>query len=92
MIDDRENLRIWSVKDEADAKYQVQRRIEKEGYYGSLAYLVDDDAKLPVDEWITEYEAQQAKYRAQDIEASEKQEYERLRKKFAKPTGGESDL
>jgi hypothetical protein len=77
-----DRYQLWSAENESDAKYHFKRRIEKEGFRATLAYLVDDTQKLPVEQWEKEYDEEEAKWYRADREAKELSEYERLKKKF----------
>jgi hypothetical protein len=80
----RDECRLWEVKDREDAKYRWNRIAEKEGLEFSLAYLVDDSDKLPVDEWALERHEEQYDQSLKDTEDRERSEYERLKNKFSK--------
>ena len=81
--DDEVKLYLINEKNPIDwAKYQLQRRIEKEGWEASEAYLVNEKDALPVQKWVDDYWKEQEKIDQKLIEENEKKEFERLKKKF----------
>lgn len=83
MIKDDE-VKVYNVEDEQWAKYQLQRRIEKENWVAEQAFLVDESQALPCKEWVREYEDKIAKIQLKIREAEEKAQFEYLKKKFEK--------
>lgn len=73
--------RTYSVTDEKDARYQYLRRIEKEGWYADRAFIVEGDG-LPLKEWLVEEEERQFKAEKKERDRKEREEFERLKKKF----------
>lgn len=78
----------WIASDLADAKYILQRRIEKDGFEAELGFFFkygDTSASiLPVKEWVDDYYKNIVKIEREQSENREKQEYERLKRKYEK--------
>lgn len=75
-------VRIWEVENLEDAKYQLQRRIEKEGFEADRAYLINESAQLPAAQWVQEYYDKVKKFEKEENERPELLQYERLKRKF----------
>lgn len=73
--------RTYSVTDEKDARYQYLRRIEKESWYADRAFIVEGDG-LPLKDWLEAEEERQFKYQKDECDRKEREEFERLKKKF----------
>ena len=88
MVSLSDNVSRWSVKDRDDAKYQIQMRVEKEGFEAELAFLFSEgDATaeiLPASKWVAEYWNEYHDIQAKMTADKERSEYERLKKKFEK--------
>ena len=76
---------LWDVEDEKDAAFRIKRRIEKEGKEASRAWLVSDEQELDVKKIIDDYYNEEARQARELAAASERREYERLKKKFEPP-------
>jgi hypothetical protein len=76
-----DECRIYTAKDEGDARYHFLRRIEKEGFHAEKAYMADEK-ELPLGEWWIEAERAELKREKIRIEQEERTQYERLKEKY----------
>ena len=66
----------------SDAKYWIERRLEKSGKYATEAYLIPTEQQLDVKNIIGNYEERQAKYEREIAERKEKALFEQLKTKY----------
>ncbi len=82
LVYDNGDVEVVAAERGEDARYWVERRIEKEGKVAIEGYWVIPDNMLPVCDWVTEYGVRLAKENAEYHERQERRAYERLKKKY----------